>query len=476
MKINKEKRFFSIKKEEILKPGFLFYMGIVFLLSCLLFSCCSSGEQVTFRYRSAVKKIEKMFAANCIKNNFSGSVQICYKNSILFNRSYGYSNREFGIPNIPETRFMIGSITKQMTAAAVMLLKDNGRLSLDDKLDRYFPYLSGAGSVSVRELLMHCAGIERESKEVNSIFKIARSSAEKWFDAAPKFQIDIYKYYYENNASYIMRQKKPAGRELRSLKYAFHCLGFNNDLPFLSVSDGVEYLLKQEKRFSTNAHTFCYSNYGYMILGAVIEKASGMKYEKFLTENFFLPLDMNETGFGYNKSTTPLLAQGYYEYAENDFFNPFKQDAVVNMPDYINTYAWPSSAGMVYSTTSDLIKWQRGLKTILSAESIDEMFRGTCSISKKSLSRYGFGTYVALQEINNMKRKMYWHDGVIYNFNSIIASFAYDDLQIAILSDQMNGYDFYEWPKKIAEIIFSYSNDYRGDDDFFDNTDDKMSS
>lgn len=468
MKINEKKSISSIKQKEILKSGFLFYMGIVLLLSCLLFSCCSSSEQVAFRYRSAAKKIEKMFAVNCVKNDFSGNVQVCYNDSILFSKSYGYSNREFGIPNISETRFMIGSITKQMTAAAILLLKDNGKLSLDDKLDRYFPYLSGAGSVSVRELLMHCAGIERESKEVNSILKIADSLVEKWFEVAPKFQIDMHKFYYENNASYVMRQKKPSGRELRCLKYAFHCLGFNNDLPFSSVSDGVEYLLKQEKHFSTNAHTFCYSNYGYMILGAIIEKASGMRYENFLNENFFLPLDMNETGFGYNKSTTPLLSQGYYEYAENNFFNPFEQDAVVNMPDYVNTYIWPSSAGMVYSTASDLIKWQRGLKNILSVESIDEMFRESCIIGKKSSSRYGFGTYITLPKINNTKRKMYWHDGVIYNFNSIIASFACDNLQIVILSNQMSGDDFYDWPKKIAEIIFNYSNDYHEDEEFSD--------
>lgn len=443
-------------------------MGIVLLSSCLLFSCCSSGEQGASQYRAAVKKIEKLFAVNCVKNNFSGNVQICYNDSIIFDKSYGYSNREFGIPNIPETRFMIGSITKQMTAAAILLLKDNGKLSLDNKLDRYFPYLSGAGSVSIRELLMHCAGIERESKEVNSISKIDSSSVEKWFEAAPKFQIDMHKFYYENNASYIMRKKKPVGKELRNLKYALHCLGFNNDLPLSSVSDGAEYLLKQEKRFGTNAHTFCYSNYGYMILGAVIEKVSGMKYETFLSEHFFLPLDMNETGFGYNRSATPLLAQGYYEYAETNFFNPFKQDAVVNMPDYVHIYLWPSSAGMVYSTAADLIKWQRGLKTILSAESIDEMFREACIIGKKSSSRYGFGTYVSLPKINDTKRKMYWHDGVIYNFNSIIASFACDNLQIAILSNQMSGNDFYNWPEKIAEILFYYSNDYREDEEFSD--------
>ena len=115
------------------------------------------------------RKIDKFFAGVHDKNNFNGCVQIFHNGAVIFNKSYGYSNREFGIPNIPETSFMIGSITKQMTAAAVLLLDEYGKLSLDDKIDRYFPKLSGAGSVSVRELLLHCAGIPRERVEVNFI-------------------------------------------------------------------------------------------------------------------------------------------------------------------------------------------------------------------------------------------------------------------------------------------------------------------
>lgn len=474
MKTDKKQIISLVNEREILKSGFLFYIRVVLFLlsSCLLFSCCSAGEQVAFRWRSVAKKIDKMFEGFRDKNNFSGCVQVCYNDSIIFNKSYGYSNREFGIRNIPETRFMIGSITKQMTAAAVLLLKDNGKLSLDDKLNRYFSYLPGAGSVSLRELLMHCSGISRESRETDSISTISKPAAEAWFDATPEFKRDIYRFYYEKDSSYVMRRKKPSGKEQRGLMYAFHCLGISNDLPFSSVSDGVEYLLKQEKKISTGAHKFSYSNYGYMILGAVIEKVSGMKYEDFLTENFFVPLGMNETGFGYNRSTTPLLAQGYYEYAADNFFNPFGQDALVNMPDNVNVYIWPGSAGMVYSTTTDLIKWQCGLADVLSSESIDEMFRGVCATDRKSKSRYGLGTYVSVLKIKDTKRKMYWHDGVIYNFNNIIASFARDNLYIAILSDQMTGYDFYNWPKKIAEIVFSYVDVGGENEEFSDSTDD----
>ncbi|MBQ1998614.1 MAG: serine hydrolase, partial [Spirochaetales bacterium] len=116
MRINNKKSL--IEKKEILGTGFLFYMGMVFLLlySCLLFSCCSAGEQGSFRYRGMIRKIDKFFAGVHDKNNFNGCVQIFHNGAVIFNKSYGYSNREFGIPNIPETSFMIGSITKQMTA------------------------------------------------------------------------------------------------------------------------------------------------------------------------------------------------------------------------------------------------------------------------------------------------------------------------------------------------------------------------
>lgn len=467
-------KYFSVKKKEILKAGFPFYIWIIFLLLsfCLMFSCCSSGEQMSFKYRSTARKIDKMFTAIHNNYNFNGCVQVCYNDLIIFNKSYGYSNREFGISNIPETRFMIGSITKQITAAAVLLLEDLGKLSLEDKIDRYFPKLSGAGSVSVYELLHHCGGIPRERVERNFISNIPRNYVEPWFKVAPEFQIGMYKFYYNNEDSFIMRRKNFSKRELQDLQYTFHCLGFDNESSFSSVNDGVDFLLKQEKSFGKAAHKYNYSNYGYMILGALIEKCSGMKYEDFIIKNFFQPLDMTESGFGYNKSATPLLAQGYYEYDVENFFNPLEQEGVINMPDYVNTYGWPGSAGMAYSTTTDLIKWQCGLKNILSAESMSKMFRGSCVIGKKSSSRYGLGTYVTLLEINDVRKKMFWHDGVIYNFNSIIASFSRDNLQIAILSNQMEGNNFYNWPQDIAKIIFSRNSGYDEDEKFTDSTDD----
>ncbi|MEE1291044.1 MAG: serine hydrolase domain-containing protein [Spirochaetota bacterium] len=470
MKINSEKRKDSIKQKEILFSGFLFYIGIAFLLSfsCLMFSCCSSGEQVGGSYRGIARKIDKMFTQIRKIDNFSGCVQVRHNNLIIFNKSYGYSNREFGIPNIPETRFMVGSITKQMTAAAILLLEERGKLSLDDKMNRYFPYLSGASSVSVRELLSHCGGIPREYIESNLISEIPKMSVEPWFDVAPEFQIGMYRYYYNKDSSFIMRRNKFSNRQLQDLQYTFHCLGFDNDLSLSSVNEGVERLLKREKNFGKAAHKFNYSNYGYMILGALIEKCSGMKYEDFLCENFFNPLDMSESGFGYSKNLTPLLSQGYYEYDDKNFFNPLEQDGVVNMPDYVNTYNWPGSAGMAYSTTTDLIKWQCGLKNVLSSDSIAKMFRGSNIIRTGSSSRYGLGTYVSLVEVDKVKKKMFWHDGVIYNFNSIMASFPRDDLQIVILSNQMSGNGFYNWPKEIAEIVFSRYAGFNEDEEFLD--------
>jgi hypothetical protein len=123
---------------------------------------------------------------------------------------------------------------------------------------------------------------------------------------------------------------------------------------------------------------------------------------------------------------------------------------------------------MAYSTTTDLIKWQCGLKNVLSSDSIAKMFRGSNIIRTGSSSRYGLGTYVSLVEVDKVKKKMFWHDGVIYNFNSIMASFPRDDLQIVILSNQMSGNGFYNWPKEIAEIVFSRYAGFNEDEEFLD--------
>ena len=83
-------KYFSVKKKEILKVGFPFYIWIIFLLLsfCLMFSCCSSGEQMSFKYRSTARKIDKMFTAIHNNCNFNGCVQVCYNDLIIFNKSF----------------------------------------------------------------------------------------------------------------------------------------------------------------------------------------------------------------------------------------------------------------------------------------------------------------------------------------------------------------------------------------------------
>ena len=99
-----------------------------------------------------------MKAQTSIKG-FSGSVLVVQKNKILLNNGFGLADREWGLPNTPSTKFRIGSITKQFTAACIMQLVEQGKLSLDDRLNKFFPDFPKGDSVTIHMLLNHSSGI-----------------------------------------------------------------------------------------------------------------------------------------------------------------------------------------------------------------------------------------------------------------------------------------------------------------------------
>jgi len=225
-------------------------------------------------------------------NAFSGSVLVAQDDSILLDRGYGFANREWSIPNDGNTRFRLGSISKQFTAAAVMILNERGLVDLDAPIRTWVPDAPAAwDQVTVRRLLVHTAGVPN-------------------FTSFDDFQAT-----------------KSLPATVDSLIARFR------DRP-LDFQPG-------ESRK--------YSNSGYVLLTAVIEKASGQPYADFLAETVFQPLGMNDTGYDRNAEVLPRRASGYTPTA----------DGVINAAYW--DMSIPQGAGGLYSTTHDLLKWQQGL-------------------------------------------------------------------------------------------------------------------
>lgn len=180
------------------------------------------------------------------------SVALVQNGKLTLARGYGRASRETGRPVTPDTPFAIGSLTKQFTAACVLLLAEDGRLSVGDPVSKYFPALTRAGEVRLLDLLNHASGYH-----------------------------DFYPLDYVNS-------------EMTPPTTPDTVLGRYGAMP-LDFAPGTQW---------------SYSNTGYVILGRVIEKVSGESFGAFLQRRILGPLGMTHTGFALTQS-----ARGYTRYA-----------------------------------------------------------------------------------------------------------------------------------------------------------------
>lgn len=187
------------------------------------------------------------------ENRFQGAILIAKEGKIVFQQGYGFANEEYQIPNTPHTVFRIGSLTKQFTAVAILLLQEKEMLNICDPIAKYLPGYPQGDKITIHHLLSHTSGI-----------------------------ISITDF---SNLQEIQRHPS---NPLQVLAY------FKN-LP-LEFAPG------------TNCK---YSDSGYIVLGAIIEAITKRSYEDFIRENIFLPLKMNSTYYDHNQSIICKRATGY---------------------------------------------------------------------------------------------------------------------------------------------------------------------
>lgn len=202
------------------------------------------------------EKIDKLVLeyADCCA--FSGTVLVSEHDQVIFKKGYGLAVREWNIPNTPDVKFRLGSITKQFTSMLIMQQVAKGTIKLDGRLSDYLPfYRKDTGSkVTISQLLSHTSGIPS-------------------YTDAPSFFPDV--------------SRNPYGVEAFVKKY---CSG---DLQFDPGSK------------------FHYDNSGYFLLGAILEHITGKTYETLLKENILLPLGMKDSGYDHFGEILPKRATGY---------------------------------------------------------------------------------------------------------------------------------------------------------------------
>jgi CubicO group peptidase (beta-lactamase class C family) len=220
---------------------------MLFRFAVLLFCAGTCLAQDAAR----MDQIVQSYVAN---KQFMGTVLVARGGQVLISKGYGSANLEWDIPNAPTTKFRLGSVSKQFTAAAILLLEERGRLQISDPVKKHVPDAPAAwDAITIFHVLTHTAGIPS-------------------FTSFPDY-----------------------GKIKLSATTTAELVGLFRDKP-LEFEPGEK---------------FNYSNSGYVLLTHLIEKISGERYETFVRENLFAPLGMNDSGYDSNAAIIPRRAAGY---------------------------------------------------------------------------------------------------------------------------------------------------------------------
>ncbi|HEV2362947.1 MAG TPA: serine hydrolase domain-containing protein [Caulobacteraceae bacterium] len=325
--------------------------------------------------------------------------------AVVYASGFGVQRLPNGPPVTAETPFRIGSVTKPFTAAAILRLAQQGRLSPSDRLCKYFPAFPRAGEVTLYELLTHTSGIHNYTDVIGSnplaaLTLMRAHTTARWVD-------------------HIARQR-----------------------PLYDFPPGTAWR---------------YSNSGYFLLGAIVEKVSGEALGIYLRDQFFAPLGMNETAIDDGSDAAPGRAEGYAQAPWSDRW-----------------FVWPwyvsltnaGGAGALRSSAMDLAKWTQALTSgrVVDARSWREMttparlsdgrLASANKVNKDPSELAGdYGLGIRITSFEGHRR--IGHEGGIPGFQAALSIYPDDRTTIAVVANTFGG--AYELEQRIAKVVLAAS-------------------
>ena len=225
-------------------------LALVALMAAAILSCQAGPTEVK---SDLEQKLDELLNPLVEMNLFSGSLLVAKGGEVVLAKGYGLANREHGVPCGPETKYRLGSVTKQFTATLIMQLQEEGKLNVEDKLTDYIPDYPDGDKITIHHLLTHTSGVPN-------------------FTGFPE---------------YVKTMMIPATLEEIIERFKHKPLDFEP------------------------GEKFSYSNSGYLLLSYILEKASGESYEELLRERILEPLEMEATGYDHHETILPHRATGY---------------------------------------------------------------------------------------------------------------------------------------------------------------------
>lgn len=325
--------------------------------------------------QSKASEIDRLLSTYHKLRKMNGSILVAEKGKVIFTKGYGYKDISRKTFNDVNTIYQIASVTKPFTSTLVLKLAELKKLSLDDKVSRFYPNFPKGDSITITQLLSHTSGVSD----------------------------------HQPDTSQKVDKPTPMETFMESMK--------NRPLDFNPGSQ------------------WRYSNSGYILLGYIIEKVTGMTYYQAMTKYIFKPLKMNQSAFDFIKLQDTNKATGYWSFPENERAETAK----------LIDYTGPQAAGAIYSTVGDLYKFHRGLQDgkIIRPELLQQAYR-------EVKDNYGYGWLLE----NVEGKSMVHHSGDIWGFKSEFARIPQDDICIASLSNAED-LDLHMISLKIAAILYN---------------------
>ena len=271
-----------------------------FTVLCFAISGCLT---ITPSVAQDTARMDQVIQSYVDGNQFMGAVLVARGDEVLLSKGYGFANLEWKIPNTPETKFRLGSITKQFTAASVLLLEERGKLRIDDPIGKYLPDVPESWSkITIFHLLTHTSGIPN-------------------FTSLP---------------DYAGSKGTATSPEQRIARL--------RDQP-LDFDPGTKW---------------AYSNSGYVVLGELIQEVSGVPYAQFVRDNILTPIGMNDSGYDSNAAIIARRASGYRTGKKGTLLNaeyidmsvPFAAGALYSTTEDLLKWQIALFAGKVVSPAS----------------------------------------------------------------------------------------------------------------------------
>jgi CubicO group peptidase (beta-lactamase class C family) len=295
----------------------------------------------------------------------SASIAVVEGGKLVYTQAYGQAHITPDLAATPAMRYSIGSISKQFTAAAILLLAEQGKLSLDDAVGKYVPDLTRGNEVTIRQVLSHTAGYQDYWPEDYLMTPMMKPE----------------------NAAYILDHwaKKP-----------------------LDFEPGTAWQ---------------YSNTGYVVAGAIVEKVTGQKLTGFLAEHIFRPLGMKSVLDRDQDALTSTDATPYIRAA----LGPLR-------PAPAEGRGWMFAAGELAMTPHDLALWDITLmqQSVLKPTSYKEMF-STIKLKDGKDTQYGLGVFVSERD----GHRVIEHSGEVTGFVSDNIVLPDDGVAVAVTTNHM---------------------------------------